>query len=460
MNKKTSMLIGGVVAVVIAAGIGFNTYQTNVEIEQVVTAIRTTSVEKHSGYLNVYNPADPMWSETYPEMKAKSGLETKVNDLVAEIGEDTENSIYTNIERLCTLAQLLETIDYKKDSTKAAWEDAINGFITDALTISADSAEDELETVTTSNMLYLANALEQSKGLTFFSNGEMLLSEDRIVTAFLSEKDDFGTTPEKLNNYTRSACNILNIISEDLAGEIIPYNDLLKAIQLCGTPAITENGAGGYYDDKAGDGSSASFYGDFADFAYSVHEERAEEKSEKAFHSFHFKGQSIDYSPSFFEYAAEGMQAYVVEDKVYFVSPSRIVTPFSRSNGSIFQVENATTESNRISQISDAALYATATAVYDLIETYQIPEVYLGAYGMSIPAEVYDALSPEAQQAYKGFFIPENTAWGSSVLHQKMTDAEKAEMDSLQAEKVLLEWFTELGDYEDSADYVKKLSVN
>ncbi len=152
------------------------------------------------------------------------------------------------------------------------------------------------------------------------------------------------------------------------------------------------------------------------------------------------------------------MEAYVVGDKVYFVSPNRIVTPFDRSNGSTFQVENATTESNRIAQISDVALYATATAVYDLIETYQIPEVYLGAYGMSIPVEVYDALSPEAQQACKGFFIPENTAWGSSILHQKMTAAEKEEMAPLRAEKVLLEWFKELGDYEDSAEYVKKLS--
>ena len=451
MNKKTTTIIGGAVAVVIAAGIGFHTYQTGAELDTVAAAIRTTSVEEHAGYLNIYDAAAPIWSQQYAALKDKSGLESRVNNIVNEIAEDKENSIYTNIERLCTLAQLLETIDFKKESTKTAWEEAANGFITAALT-----AETENTGLADANKL--ADALADSKELKYFSNGEMLLSEDRILEAFLSEKADFSKNADALNSYTRSACSILNVINDEHAGELLPYSELLAAIQSCGTPAITENGKGGYYDEKAGNGSSAVFYGDFADFSYSAHEERSTETSETAYHSFHYKGNSID-SSNFFEYVNSGMEAYVVGDKVYFVSPNLIVTPFDKSNGNSFKVENVKPASNSIEKISDVALYATATAVYELMDTYQIPELYLGTYGMSIPIDVYDALSEDAQKAYKGFFIPENTAWGSSILHQELTAEDKEEMASMRAETVLLEWFTALEDYEDSAEYVKKLSA-
>ena len=451
MNKKMTIIIGGVVAAVIAAGSGLYTYQTNTKLNQVAAAISTTSLEAHTGYLNVYDPADPIWSEQYAALKGKSGLESRVNDIVAEIAEDNGNSIYTNIERLCTLAQLLETLDYKKESTKEAWEAAINSFITHALGTETDGT-DLLDADK------LADALEGSKELEYFSNGEILLSEDHIIKAFLSEKNRFHKDATILNNYTHSACSILNVINPDHANEILPYDELLAAIQACGTPAITENGKGGYYDAKSGNGSHAAFHGDFAEFSYSVREERSVDAPKKAYHSFHYKGQSID-SSNFFEYVNSGMEAYVVGDKVYFVSPNLIVTPYDHSDGNSFKVVNTKTESSSHPEISDAALYATATAVYELIDTYQIPEVYMGAHGMSIPADVYEALPAEAQQAYKGFFIPENIAWGSSILHQELTAEDKEEMASMRAETVLLEWFKTLDGYENSAEYVKKLSA-
>ncbi len=354
-NRKTLIILGAVVAaviVIIAAAMAVrHNNEVNYRIERVVSELENCTQSGKPSYPEVddyvLGTDDSYYEQVKDNQKLAKAITAAMEDFCTDAGDNESSGgafEASGIQRVYSMAAVLEYLGYENEKVK----ECMDGLVAQALT-EVQGQDNWLVT----RSVYIA--FLKYKALPYYTSDETLLPDEEIISAYAARwqevkrempngkanLDDF--LEEVMKIATTSPVTIPARIDGTLEGsdmatgvngapvletyldveKMLPYNELVDALEEHGESAIFQNGKGGYYDNKKNKGAA---YGDFCSVYKSGRVPRTgnedafteqylrEHYDKPSTTTYYFRGEEISAFPPFF---TDTEQVFVYGGKAY-----------------------------------------------------------------------------------------------------------------------------------------------
>lgn len=299
--KKRLMIVGAAVVVIVGAFVGMNqSRETNRRIENLIDDLQYRADAYHFSYPVIGGQPDDgsvrtgtddiYWGEDgyFGQVKNKNKFSAAVADAMETAciyadNEGEEAKFHSDgFEKACRMAAVLEYVNYENADVKA---------VMDSLMAQAAEAAKGDNWITSKNIF---KTFAEYSSLPYYGNTDAIPKEE-IEAAFAEKwqeiKQEMYTEEADLDGFLKDASEVASVAPIEIpeygtvkgtsaagteaapAGsapaidemyldmnKMVPYDEMIAALEEYGEEAIFRNGAGGYYD---GSREKGNLYGDF-----------------------------------------------------------------------------------------------------------------------------------------------------------------------------------------------------